>query len=141
MIRVDRFEPADLDTIRVQAAQPELAGDRFTLALAYASAGSSFTGRIGDRIVMCGGAFASHRRHATMWSALAEDAGPAMLGLTRITKRLIARLDYDRLDTFVRPSHAAAIRWVELLGFDREARLSRWHENGEDVMVYTRVAR
>lgn len=141
MIRVDRFEPADLDTIRVQAAQPELAADRFTLALAYASAGSAFTARLGDNIVMCGGAFASHRHHATLWSALAEDAGPAMLALTRVTRRFLAKLDHRRLDAFVRPSHAAAVRWVEMLGLTLEAELACWHENGDDAMVYVRVRR
>ncbi len=141
MIRVDRFMPSDLETIRVQAAQPELAADRMTLALAYAGAGSAFTARVGGQIVMCGGAFASHAGHATMWSALAEDAGPAMLALTRATRRLIDKLNYPRLDTYVRPTHAPAVRWVKLLGFVEEARLSRWFDDGEDVMIFSRVAR
>lgn len=138
MIRVDRFRPEDLAAIVVQPGQPELLNaDRLALGRAYAAQGRCMTGRALDgRILLCGGAIETHANYATIWSALAIDAGPSMLALTRATMRFLAMLDHRRIDTIVAADFIAGRRWVWRLGFEPEGSFGDYFPDGRDAVIY-----
>lgn len=140
MIRVDRFRAEDLAAIAVQSGQSELAAiDRLALGHAYAARGRCLTARAADgRIVLCGGAIETHGDYATIWSAVAADAGPVMLALTRATVRFLDTLSHRRIDTIVAADFIAGRRWVGRMGFAQEARMADYFADGRDAVIYRR---
>lgn len=140
MIRVDRFRPDDLAAIAVQSGQGELMGvDRLALGRAYAAQGRCLTARAGDgRILLCGGAIETHRDYATIWSAVAGDAGPVMLALTRATVRFLDTLPHRRIDSIVAADFIAGRRWVQRMGFAQEACMADYFADGRDAVIYRR---
>lgn len=138
MIRVAPFEPEHLAEMTIQPVQAEFPADRIAHGQQVAAFGRSFTVRrkSDGRIMMCGGAMDIHAQHAMLWAALAPDAGPVMLALTRRTRWLIDMLPHRRIDAIARADHRAGCRWLVRLGFDAEAYLRDYFENGSDAVVY-----
>lgn len=143
MIRIERFRAEHLLALDVHGQQPELdqvPGERVALAHGYEAAGRCFTVlRDGAVPIMCAGILETHDDYATMWSALARDAGPAMLAITRRVRWFMATLPHARVDAVVRGRHSAAHRWMAMLGFAAEARLAAYFTDGDDAVIYRRV--
>jgi hypothetical protein len=137
MIRVDPFDPDDLLSIDVQPAQRAVTTDWHSLGQSHAASGTALTARREDgRILLCGGAIQIHRGYATLWSVLAHDAGPAMLGLTRRVRWFLATLPYARIDAVASATHREGCAWLELMGFAREAEIGAAFEGGGDGVIY-----
>lgn len=134
--RTEPFAPWHLAAIDVQPGQPELGEHRLERGAALSATGRCFTLLDGERVLFCGGALSTHENYATLWSAVARDAGAAMLAIERRVRRFIATLDERRVDTTVRAGFAPARRWIERLGFTREAMLRDYFEDGEAAVVY-----
>ena len=49
--------------------------------------------------------------------------------------------NYRRLETMVDPTHAAAVRWITRLGFEREGTCRSYAPDGRDLDIYARVRR
>lgn len=138
MIRIDAFRAADLADIAVQAEQTEMAHtNRMALGAAYRTAGNCLTARdAAGTILLCGGAVQTHHDYATLWSALSPEAGRHMLAITRATRRFIALLPHRRVDSIVNSGFVAGHRWMQLLGFKREAVLADYFADGRDAVIY-----
>lgn len=138
MIAVECFQPEDLAEMTVQAVQREVGADPLARGRLFAALGTAFTARPlpGGAPIFCGGVTLAHPDYATMWSAFSEDAGPAMLAITRRTRWFIAKLAHRRIDTMVRSDHRAGHRWVHALGFVAEGRMNDVFEDGGDGVIY-----
>lgn len=140
-VRVDAFVASDLVALPVQASQARDLTDPWTIGCQWQQAGGHFTIRraAGGVPLFCGGAFATHAGYATLRSAIAEDAGPYMLAITRRTARFVAMLRYARVDTFVRAEDRAGRRWIEQLGFYAEAEVGAVFPDGGDAVIYRKA--
>lgn len=138
MIRVDPFHPFDLIDLPLQASQADLPADRVAFGEQRAACGRSFTIRDapGGRALFCGGTIVTHANLATLWSVVAADAGPRMMAITRRVRWFVDALPHARVDAMIRGGFAPAARWVEMLGFEKEALLADYYENGDDAMIY-----
>lgn len=73
-----------------------------------------------------------------LWAFLSEDAGPRMVGLTRIVASNLDRLRDTRIEATTVTTFAPGHRWLRLLGFEREGTMRRY-AHGLDYDLYARV--
>jgi hypothetical protein len=136
MLRVVPFQPDHLAQLAAQASQPELDGDRQAMAAQLSITGRCFTILNDADVLLCGGATASHADYVTVWAAIADHAGPWMLGIERRARRFLAMLTERRVDALVRADFAAGRRWASRLGFIEEACLSAYFGDGTAAVIY-----
>lgn len=145
MLRVLPFAAADFAMLaRRPTTELELSSQGMDAAQAgrmYEQSGPCFTFWLedekGKRPMLVGGAIVSHPGHATVWAALARDAQPHAIWITKRVRQFVAGLDHARVDAFVAADNPAAIGWAKLCGFAEEARLRRFYPDGGDCAVMT----
>lgn len=81
---------------------------------------------------------------ATVWAILSTASiKDYRKSLCRMAVNLIRVAEHDfglkRLQAFVRADHAAAVRWAEWLGFERECLMRRFCQNS-DFWLYAKVS-
>lgn len=136
MIDIEAFEPQHALEIEAQAMQ---CGEiDLEEARRHAASGTSYTARIGGRIVLCGGWCIDEDGAAQLWAIVARDA--PMLVLHRVAQRFIALFPSLPLFASVRADFPAAGRWLRLLGLQRVGTLPGFANDGADHDVYFRGA-
>lgn len=93
----------------------------------------------GKLVALCGHTPMWQGRTAA-WAFLGADSGPAMVQITRATRRLFddLRVEFPRIEAYVDRHHEEGHRWMRLLGFKKEG-LMRKFANGIDYVMYARV--
>lgn len=100
----------------------------------------TFTLFDGDEILACFGWMQIYSHRATVWSIICKNPGPRFVAMTRIAKRLIEGLPYQRLELDVDCGFEEGHRWAKMLGFTLEAeRLRGFRMDGGDSAVYARI--
>ena len=130
----------DLLAMRLQVSQAYF-GPSVTEAYAreICAAGPAFAGVHGGRVLGAAGLLPQWDGRAIAWALLSESAGSQMLAITRAVKRFLAMQVYRRIDTWAEVDFAPAHRWLELLGFEREARVRAYTPQGADAYLYARI--
>ncbi|HKJ73987.1 MAG TPA: hypothetical protein VKA19_07710 [Alphaproteobacteria bacterium] len=126
--------PATLDLLR--AVPGNEAGESL---LRRALAGEAYVVLDDGRPVAAGGVWDQDGGRACAWAVIGTGITPRqLLACTRIADRMLADMPFDRIDTPVHATFAAGIRWAELLGFQIEGVMTKYHE-GEDYFLYART--
>lgn len=136
------FEPAHMARLDVQDAQQDVdAQTRLDIALAQASYGPAWSVLDGETVMAVGGICDTWAGRGIGWSGLSRHVGPHMLALTRLIRRTHESLDYRRIEMFVDPDHAAAIRWAALLQFRNETPepMQGFLPDGRPAYLFARV--
>ncbi|HEX3124578.1 MAG TPA: hypothetical protein VHQ21_14885, partial [Rhodanobacteraceae bacterium] len=76
--------------------------------------------------------------YSRAWALLSRDAGRCMVSLTRGISRWLRFHNTGRIDTAVDCTFEAAIRWAEMMGFEREG-VMRQFKDGNDYYLYAQV--
>lgn len=95
----------------------------------------------GVRCVGAAGCVPIFKHRAVAWALLAEDAGPHMLAIARKVRRVMAVLDYKRIEIAVHHDFEAGNRFARLIGMKLETPepLKAHGANGEDEYMYAMV--
>jgi hypothetical protein len=142
-VTVRPFVDADAGEIAVQPVQ--LVGMTRASAAdavrALASPGRAFTMRdpATGRILCIAGLAEQAPHYATGWASIAEGKGSALVAITRIVRRYLARENFLRTDCLIHADDPSARKWAGLLGFTAEARLTAAAPDGGDMIVYFRM--
>ncbi len=62
-----------------------------------------------------------------------------MLPLTYRARSFFAKGDFQRVEAYVDPEFPQAIKWAEMLGFEREGLMKRFTPSGQDQYLYART--
>lgn len=84
---------------------------------ALADMGPAWTGVIGERIVGCAGFVVINKWRAQAWALLQRTHPRDFVHVDRAVRRVFANAEFACVETFTRPTHPAAERWVRALGF------------------------
>jgi hypothetical protein len=98
-------------------------------------AGPCWTALADGRPICCAGFQDCWEGRAIAWAILSDDAGPHMLWLTRKVRQALDAYPADRIEAQALEGFAPAVRWAELLGFETEAVLRRFHQ-GRDYRAF-----
>lgn len=138
MITIVKFEPWHIEMIDAQDSQQGLYESENAKAVA---AYDSYTIKLDDRIVACGGIVPVWPGRYMMWSQISKTiSSRGMVLLTRAVKRYLS-LSAFRLEAYVAEGHDAGHRWIKLLGFtlDTPVAMKAFLPNGESAYMYSRV--
>jgi RimJ/RimL family protein N-acetyltransferase len=139
-MEVREFHPYDLEELQLQPMQADYKPIATTQhGMALKEAGDCFTVTVDGIPIGCIGVvnFWEKRRHA--WAYLSQDAGKHLVPLTRAIRRWLKYHGEGRLETAVDCRFDAAIRWVEMMGFEREGKMRQWSPTGDDFWLYARI--
>lgn len=106
-----------------------------------AHGGTAVSAVLEGEIIASGGFVVQRPGVAFAWAALSQEAGRHFLALHRAARRLFAQQrSLKRIEAVSGVDFAQGCRWLELLGFTYEKRLSADGPNGEDHFLYARSA-
>lgn len=135
------FRPDDLQVIALQPAQAvaveEMARPEYAVELQRH--GPCFTVTRTGEVIACIGVVWKYPTHGHAWALLSAEAGSCMLGITRAVRRWLRFHNAGRIETAVDCDFPAAIRWVEMLGFEREGRMRAFTPDRRDCYLYAQV--
>lgn len=133
------FDPAHALAMRVQPNQSLPRGE-FLRALST-PAGEAYTGMVDGRPIGCAGVVEMWQGRALAWALLSEDAGPHMIAVTRAIRFFLGTVPFRRVEMAVDAEFPAAIRWAEMLGFERETPepMRAYTPDGRACYQYARV--
>lgn len=94
--------------------------ERVEFAMDYAAAGPAFAVIAPCGVIGLGGTAQVWPGRGIAWSLVSESAGPYMVALTRVVRRVLDASGCKRLEMCVDAEHPAAARWAVLLGFELE---------------------
>jgi hypothetical protein len=86
------------------------------------------------RVAAMGGVLPLPSGGGFAWSLMARDAGPFTVAITRGARRFLDSLDFPRIETPIFTDTPLSIRWIELLGFQREDRMRAYTPDGRDAI-------
>jgi hypothetical protein len=105
--------------------------------------GPAWTGMLDDRILFCTGALIIWLGVAEVWSFCDEECSryprEVLKYQNEYLDRVIREQKLHRVQAHVRASWRSAYRYIERLGFKREALMLKYGPNGEDFYLYGRV--
>lgn len=76
---------------------------------------------------------------ALAWAFMADSLGTSLITITRKCRKLMAESGYRRIEMHVEADFGAGERWASLLGFKKEAELSRFFPDGSDATMWVRL--
>ena len=141
MIQFVDYEPAHLLELKLQTPQAyfnKLITPEYARSLNNRMA---WTGMAGNRIVGCAGIVEVWSERALVWALMAEESGQHMLAITRYVRRVLDLFAFRRVEAWVDPNFAPAVRWAEMLGFEREGYMRAFTPTGDDQLLYAQVRR
>ena len=144
---VTPFDPQDLSEINPRPIDLEW-GDRFEDCINSGrfdehGLGPAYTARLGGRVVFCGGIFILWEGVGEIWSIVDERAGHLAKEIYVWQKQLLETevntRNFNRLQAHVAKKWVSACKFVEHLGFMKEAVLRKYGIDGDDYILYGRV--
>lgn len=138
-MQVRPFRPVDLAQLKLQQQQSYLGGLSLQYAEALAKGGDCYTIEEGDELIACIGLIHFWPRRRYAWAFLSKDAGFHMIAMHKKIKRWLSLRGSGRIETAVDCNFPAAIRWAEMLGFEREGLMREWTDDGRDCLLYARL--
>ena len=140
-MEIREFRPEDMRELNLQPMQIDsnkLLGD-MEYATNLKSGGDCYTAIANGHVVACLGLVSVWKYRRYVWAFLADDCGKHMIHLTRAVKLWLKYHGQGRIETSVDCNFPAAIRWAEMLGFEREGMMRQYSPLGADCYLYARV--
>ncbi len=138
-MHVTDFDPTHILMMNVQ---PHQAWMRDSIERGYGNvllSGACWTIWNGDTPIACMGRIPLWAGNEEVWTVFDRDAGAQMTPVFRETKRRIALPVCRRLQAYVDVEFAPAVRWMLLLGFTVEGRLTGYFPNGNDAFLFSLI--
>ena len=82
------------------------------------ASGSHYTILAEDRILACGGFAPANPYRAVAWALLSEGTPQRFPAVHRMIGRLLNEQPWRRIEAYVDPGFAPAMRWARMLGFE-----------------------
>jgi hypothetical protein len=142
-MRVVPFQPDHVLRLALQPMQlshePPMSVE---VAATLAKVGPSYAAVEDDGTVLAAaGIIPQWEGRAIAWALIAHNAGPHFVRITREVRRFLDGCGFARVEAAVDAFFPAAIRWAELLGFERETPepMRAYGLNRRPAYLYARV--
>ncbi len=141
MIAVVAFKPAHLDQLVLQEAQEYFGAEiaRPGYGEMLRDRGQAFTAMAGGEVIGCGGCIEVWDNRAAIWALVGKNAGRNMVSIHRAVSGFLLAAPWRRVEAAVDVGFEAGMRWIEMLGFQREAVMRAYRPDGGDSYLFARV--
>lgn len=141
-MRIVPFLPEHALALHLQPMQ-QVSEPPFSPTEAQALAGGPAYSAVGEdgTVYAAAGLLPQWEGRAIAWAALAWNAGPHLMRITREVRRVLAAAPFRRIETPVDAEFLAARRWIEMLGFRCETPepMRGYGVNGRAAYLYALV--
>lgn len=134
------IRPTDIDEITLQTQQAymrKLINDQYKETVTRSAVG--FTLEDDGLVIGCGGIIPFWQGRGEAWTLLSNAAGPRMLTVTRIVRRVLNGVDFDRVQMTTDVGFPEAERWAQMLGFEYEGTMRSYFPDGRSAKLWARV--
>lgn len=136
---IEPFRASDLDELILQPAQRAWQGSITPEETAHLEAvGHAWTLRKG-RVIGCGGVLDRGGGRGEAWALVAQDAGRDMLCATRAVRRYFETAPFRRIEAVAAEHFLPGQRWLAMLGFTNEGRMTGYCEDGSAAIRWALV--
>lgn len=134
------LRPYHLRDMTIQPSQA-YAGPMITdeYAREICRSGVGFAGLAHGFTVCCAGVLPQWEGRAIAWALFSKDAGRHLHAITKAVKTFLETQRIRRIETWVDATYPPAIRWIEMLGFQREAEMRAYGPQGQTGLLYARI--
>jgi hypothetical protein len=101
-----------------------------------AQANPAVSAVVNDQIIGSAGIIVSSSGTGFLWGAISQDAGPHFIAMHRAALRLLEMPRLARIEAMVECDFHEGSRWLDLLGFRFDGRVSNDGLHGEDHYRY-----
>lgn len=140
-MKIIPFDPKHLDGIEVNGQSADVIKIFKSKANELKYCGPCFSGVYKGEIVVCAGFVEMWPGVATAWAVMVQSI--PRFAVHRAVKKGLATImescKYFRVQASVPVAHKAGNRWLEGLGFKKEAVMSKYGPNQEDFVQYARI--
>lgn len=137
-VEIAKFKAIDLDNMRRHTGRIDVAKKHWEEI--ERTQKHSFTVRIENRILACGGIVEYWPGRGEAWAVVDKFCGNDFLIFDRIVRRFLKMAPYRRIEATVPKDFEQGHRWAKMLGFKVEApTLEGYGFNGEDFSLYAKV--
>ena len=91
-----------------------------------------------DNVIALGGIAKRWDGCGIAWGLLSCSVGATMAPIHKIVVRGLGRTHFERVEAHIDAEHAEGVRWIEMLGFEREGRMKKFFK-GRDFWLYART--
>lgn len=90
--------------------------------------------------IACMGIITLYEGRGYIWSIMGEDAGKHMVKIHKIATSLLEQIapTMRRIEAYVDCDFPQAIRWIKMLGFEKEGIMKNFNPNGTDASLWAR---
>ena len=92
-----------------------------------------------DKVIAVAGIVTQWEGRGEVWELLAEDTHDHLLILHRGFLKKFRKCGYRRLEATTKVGFTQASRWMQMLGFEKEATMRKYGPEGEDYHLWARV--
>ena len=138
------FEKLRVEHILEITLQPQQESLQAQLTPEYAHSivghtGIGWAALLHGKTIACAGILEFWANRGQGWALFSEAALANFTAIHRFTRGVLREQPFARVEIFVDQHHAAAIRWAERLGFEREGLMRRFTTDGRDCFLYAKV--
>jgi hypothetical protein len=137
------IEPLIADHVMNVLLQPSQACFASSIDAEYANrlvvSGPAFSAIHNGEVLACAGLIPQWEGRAIAWALVAAEAGPHFVRIHKAVKRFLELQKIRRIETWVYPTFEPAHRWMRLLGFKLEGRMTAYGPDGSDGDLYARL--
>lgn len=106
---------------------------------AMIQSGPAYAGICNGTVMAIAGLSKQWEGRAIAWSLLSPNIGHHFIEIHRAVKRALAQTHMRRIEAHVDPTFASAVRWIQMLGFEREGVMKQFSPDGRDMDLYARI--
>lgn len=135
------FKAEHLHSLNLQSAQalfgPLLTDAEYGKSLE--DAGNAFTGIVDGETIICSGVVEQWQNRAIAWALISENSGKHFVAIHKAVSRFLKVCDYKRVEAYVDDRFEQGYRWMDMLGFKHEGKMTAFSPNGMDMHLYAKV--
>jgi hypothetical protein len=103
------------------------------------NAGLAWTAEHDGVVLGIAGLMPQWENRALAWALISKEAGPHFRKFHGAVFRFLQMSDFRRIEATVDVGFDAGERWLKLLGFEYEGRMTAYRPDGYDMLMYARI--
>lgn len=137
---IREFKAQDLLLLQAQRWQ---ANSGIEISLQYClqleAHSKAFTGIVDNRIIGCAGISEQWKGRVIAWAWFSGGIGTHFISVHRAVKSFLDAQSYRRIEAYTHCDFNEANRWMRMLGFEKEGKMSKFLPCGSDAYMWVRL--
>lgn len=99
----------------------------------------AFSGLVNGKVIGIAGFLQLDVQRAIIFAILDKNSGEHFLAIHKAVRRFLELQPFPRIEAAIDCNFDQAVRWIEMLGFEKEGRMKKYFSNNNDAYLYSRT--